>query len=204
MSNTRFDIVFTGEISAGVPADTVKANLARLFNANAERIAQMFTGNEVTIKKGVDENTAKAYLAALQKAGAVALIRPQSTPAPATSAAPTAAAPTAPAQEPTAQTTSSSDAGRTAQPPQPISATLAEPGVILVEPVTQTKPEFATDHLSLAEPGVTLVEPATVAAPEYDLGALTLAEPGVTLVEPRPVPPARIDISALSLTDNDT
>jgi uncharacterized membrane protein YhaH (DUF805 family) len=70
MTDTRYKIVFTGEVLPGFDLNTVKNNLTKLFNSDLERINTLFKGTTVDIKKDLGEAEAKQYFNALQKAGA--------------------------------------------------------------------------------------------------------------------------------------
>ena len=75
MSEQRFEVVFRGDVEPGQSVAEVKEGLIRLFNTDASRIDQMFSGKPVVIKGNLDEETAKHYQASLKKAGALVQIR---------------------------------------------------------------------------------------------------------------------------------
>jgi hypothetical protein len=178
MAAALFDVVFQGRLVAGADPAQVRANLGKLFKLDAARIEALFATPSTVVKKGVDEATARNYQAALAKAGAAVSI----TAVPGVAAEPTAKPSAAPSET-------------------SVPMTIAEPGVLLVEPTTVTPANFDTAGLTLAEVGVTLVEPTTIAPPAFDLSGLTLDPPGTTLVDPIPVPPAKFDTSGLSLAE---
>ena len=68
---TRYEIAFSGRLVEGAPLVSVQANLARLFQADAQRIAQLFSGRRVVIKNNLDEVGAEKYRLTLERAGAV-------------------------------------------------------------------------------------------------------------------------------------
>lgn len=70
-----YDIFYAGKIADGFDESTVRANVARLFKANAQTVEKLFSGKPQIIKRGIDKQTAIKFRAALQKAGAVPLIR---------------------------------------------------------------------------------------------------------------------------------
>ena len=104
---SRYEIAFSGQLVPGAAPEQVKANLARLFQADEQRIAMLFSGRRMVIKTGLDEAGAEKYRVTLERAGAVAEVRaleaeieevePAPPPEPQTQrpAAPAAAAPTA-------------------------------------------------------------------------------------------------------------
>jgi hypothetical protein len=67
-----YQIAFSGRLLPGAQADAVKANLARLFQADAQRIALLFSGQRMVIKNNLDEAAAERYRVALERAGAQA------------------------------------------------------------------------------------------------------------------------------------
>lgn len=70
MTDTRYKIVFTGDVLPGHDLNTVKDNLAKLFKSDVNRINALFKGTNVDIKRDLSEAEAKQYFNALQKAGA--------------------------------------------------------------------------------------------------------------------------------------
>jgi hypothetical protein len=67
---TRFEVVFTGQLVAGAVLESVQANLARLFQADAQRIALLFSGRRMVIKNNLDAAGAEKYRLTLERAGA--------------------------------------------------------------------------------------------------------------------------------------
>ena len=66
----RYEIAFSGELVPGAQLEVVQANLAKLFQADAQRIAQLFSGRRVVIKNNLDEAGAEKYRSTLERAGA--------------------------------------------------------------------------------------------------------------------------------------
>jgi len=79
MSNT-FEVVFNGEVIDGFDAAETRAKIGKLFNADEAKIARLFSGNSVVIKKNLDEATANKYLGAFKNAGAKAIVRDAAAP----------------------------------------------------------------------------------------------------------------------------
>lgn len=75
MSGQHFEVVFRGDIESGQSVTEVKQGLAKLFNADAAKIEQMFSGKPVVIKGNLDEPTANHYRSSLRKVGALVEIR---------------------------------------------------------------------------------------------------------------------------------
>ena len=104
---SRYEIAFSGQLVPGAQPELVKANMAKLFQADAQRIAQLFSGRRIVIKNNLDAAGAEKYRVTLERAGARvevvdmdALIEevelappPPVEPAPAPAAAPHAARP---------------------------------------------------------------------------------------------------------------
>lgn len=68
---SRYEIAFSGQVLPGAPLEQVQANLARLFQADAQRIAQLFSGRRIVLKSDLDAATAEKYRATLERAGAM-------------------------------------------------------------------------------------------------------------------------------------
>ena len=71
MSDKLFEIAFSGQIVDGADLQLVKQKIALVFKADEERLAQMFSGRRVLIKRQADEITMIKYRGAFQKAGAI-------------------------------------------------------------------------------------------------------------------------------------
>jgi len=99
MSDELFEIAFSGQIAAGQDPDQVRARIGAMFKAGDDKLAQLFSGKRIVIKKNVDRQTAEKYRQAINKAGAeceivslnpvqeaaTAVAEPPQAPAPATS-----------------------------------------------------------------------------------------------------------------------
>ncbi len=191
MADNTYAVVFTGQLVEGADPEQVKANFAVLFKVEPERVAPMFTGKPVTIRKGLDEATAGKYQQALLKAGAVCRLVDQTAVEP--------AAPTPPPATPAQPQPPAAKPDDTSPAVAALNATLAEPGVTLIEPTVVEAARIDTSHLTMAEVGVTLVETVPVAELQVDVSRLTMAEAGALLVMPGAVERLEVDTSALSL-----
>ncbi|WP_397451715.1 hypothetical protein [Pseudomonas sp. NA-150] len=67
-----YEIVFTGQLVPGAQRERVEANLGKLFQADAQRIALLFSGRRLVLKNNLDEAAAEKYRATLERAGALA------------------------------------------------------------------------------------------------------------------------------------
>jgi len=71
----RYEIAFAGQLVPGAQLESVKANLARLFQADAQRIALLFSGRRIVIKNNLDAAGAEKYRSTLLRAGALVDVR---------------------------------------------------------------------------------------------------------------------------------
>lgn len=75
MSNTRFEVIFRGDVVPGQSLLDVKQRLSELFGAPSAKVDQMFSGRPVVIKRDLDEEAAERYRTALKDAGALVELR---------------------------------------------------------------------------------------------------------------------------------
>ncbi len=73
-AETRYKVVFTGEIAPAQTLETVKTNVAALYKVPVAQCERMFTGQAITIKDNVDYQTAQKYHTAFQRTGALCRI----------------------------------------------------------------------------------------------------------------------------------
>lgn len=74
MADPKYDIYFRGEILAGADEANAKATVAKIFKADAAKLAVLFSGKVNSIKKAVDKTTAAKYQQAFKQAGAKLVI----------------------------------------------------------------------------------------------------------------------------------
>ncbi len=67
----HYNLIFQGKIVDGASLDEVKNNVARLFKADAAKTAVLFSGKSIVIKKNLDSESTKKYLAIMKKSGAI-------------------------------------------------------------------------------------------------------------------------------------
>lgn len=173
MSAVLYEIAFQGELVAGADAQQTRQNLMRLFQADEQRIAVLFSGRRMIIKNRLDAATAERYRATLAQAGALVEVAPmaetsESTAAPVEAREPAASAPTA---------ASSTERG---------SLSVAPRDAVMAAFVDVQAPDFG-----LAPVGADLQDEAAPVAPSrVDLSHLSLAPVGSDLgpaSEPLPV-----------------
>jgi len=183
MSDQSCRVIFEGSIAEGFSIGTVKKNLAQLFKADADRIATIFSGQAVVMKRNIDQATATKYQAALLKAGAITTIRVSNG---------TASAAATPVNE---------TAG-TKKTDKLTDWSLAPSGSMLLSDNERTKHqelELDLSHISLASTFLIPEAEAAVETPLLDTSHLSVAEVGATLADPsikREEPEAVADIDA--------
>ena len=87
MSDQHYKIVFQGRIVDGVDEASARANVQSLFRISDARIQQLFSGQPVVMKSGIDQTQAEKYLDRLRQAGVVAEMVAMKSSAPARTAA---------------------------------------------------------------------------------------------------------------------
>jgi len=75
MSDELFEVAFSGQIKAGADLQQVKAKVGAMFKADETKLAHLFSGKRMVIKKNIDQVMANKYKAALDNAGAVCEIK---------------------------------------------------------------------------------------------------------------------------------
>ncbi len=181
---SRYEIAFSGELAPGARLEQVEANLTRLFQADAQRIAVLFSGRRVVIKQDLDHASVEKYRQAMARAGAIAEIRPMPVEveeielAPPPEAAPATAAPV------------------TRSSPQPLKVTPRDEYMAAF--VDVQAPDFG-----IAPVGADLQDARPpVQPPAVDLSHFSLAPVGSDMAERRRASDAPVpDISHLKLQD---
>lgn len=80
MNPPRYDIQFSGSLVPGTDPDEARRQIQTLFHLSDQVVAQLFSGQSITIKRGVDEATASRYRDRFRKAGALVRIIPVAQP----------------------------------------------------------------------------------------------------------------------------
>lgn len=187
MSNL-LEVAFAGELVPGADAAQVRANLARLFQADPQRIAALFSGRRIVIKSNLDAESAEKYRLTLERAGARVEVSPV---APAAAAAPAAAPPPA--------AIASAEPVTTTTPPGAFAALEVAPR----DEYMAAFRDVAAPDFGLAPVGVDLQDqrPEPV-APALDLSQLSVAPVGSDMGQAKAAPAAPPpDTSYLQLVD---
>lgn len=83
MAETRYDVIFRGEIAAGHTVEDVKEKLAALYKGDHAKIETMFGGKTVVIKRNLDHQKALEMQAMLKaRSGAICELLPITPAAP--------------------------------------------------------------------------------------------------------------------------
>lgn len=211
MSQKTFEVVFSGKLVEGAAPQKVKANVAALFKVEVAKVERLFSGATVSIKKGLDEATAKKYQLALHRAGAITRVvnRAAQPAAPRAAAAKPApkqrAAP--PPQAAVKKGGSAADVGLQKSVVKQAPAGVGElagthidvPGTVLVAHQEIPPPNIDTSGLSMDKAGAELIEHEVVPEPDFDLAGLTLGAEGEAIGKETPFVPLKVDVSAMSM-----
>jgi hypothetical protein len=201
MSDERYEIAFSGEIAAGADLQRVKHALAKIFKADEARLAQMFSGKRILIKRDVDALTMAKYRGAFEKAGAICEIRSLSE---APAAESPASAPPAPTEAPpasAAQTSSAPVQDGDYQSKYPESDVV--PQALLTEPLGIKGEQIDDLQAEIAPIGSQMQhEIKEVPDAQFDLSGLDIAPIGANLSEgKKESPPPPPDTSGLTMAD---
>lgn len=85
MAAETYRIVFKGEILPSKDIAVVKVSLAHIFSLKTPQVQALFSGKSVSVKRGLDPETAEKFRKAFERAGALVYVVPeiQAAPAPA-------------------------------------------------------------------------------------------------------------------------
>ncbi len=72
-----FDVIFTGDIADGFSRDVVRQKVADLFKIDTNKAQALLDNKNVSLKKNLDEKTAKKYQQILDSIGLIVVIRSQ-------------------------------------------------------------------------------------------------------------------------------
>lgn len=194
MSDQLFEVAFSGQIIEGADLEEVKARVGKMFNADDAKLAQLFSGTRIVIKKNIDQATAAKYKTALNRAGAECEV--SSSGGEAATTQPASATPAAAPAEPAAQSTpvsteyETSYDGEVAPPPK-------------TDPLGITGDQIEDLAVSIAPVGSELQdEYKEPEEPDIDITGFDIAPVGTTLSEDKkeqqPPPP---DTSGITLAD---
>lgn len=189
MSDQLYEIAFSGEIVEGADLETVKLHLGRIFKADEQRLAHMFSGRRVLIKRQADAATAAKYRGAFEKVGAICEVRPLDE----ADNEPAAAGASQAASQPESTEPYQARYPESEVVPQALlSVPLAVDGQHIEDLQTDLAPVGSPLQYSIDEP----------VAPEFDLSGLDMAPVGSNLSNARDEPPPALpDTSGLTVAD---
>ena len=191
MADQLFEVAFSGKIIDDANLDEVKQKVGKMFKADDAKIAQLFSGKRVVIKKNIDQATAAKYKTALNRAGAECEVKPMGGDVNAPAASP-------PADNAPAATTATVAASAAA-----IEYESNYDGELTPAPQTDplgiTGDQIEDLSVSLAPVGSELQDDyATVEAPQIDTADFDMAPVGADLSDddnqPEPAPPIVPDL----------
>jgi len=185
MSDELFEVAFSGQIKDGVDLAQVKAKVGAMFKADATKLAHLFSGKRMVIKKNIDQAMANKYKTALDNAGAVCEVKSLSE-----ASAPNVA-------EPVAQAAAVSPA------PKPSVVSGDVPAAPQTDPLGIVANDIDDLAVGIAPIGSNMQnEVKEVAEPELDISGMDMAAAGSDLGQVKkdddPPPP---NTDGLSLVD---
>jgi len=191
MSNVIYAIVFKGEILEGFQPISVKAHMAKMLKADAGKMAALFSGKQVVLKRTPKKEEAIKYATALKKVGADIKVKavqaPAAAPAPATtsSASPASGAGTAPAAVDTSAISLAENDDTPLAPPREVEAV-----------------EVDISGISIAEnDNSPLAPPREIEAVEVDISGITIAEDDGSPLTAPSAPVAKIEAPDFGLDE---
>jgi len=209
MSNELFEVAFSGQIKDGADLEQVKSKVGAMFKADATKLAHLFSGKRMVIKKNIDQAMANKYKAALDSAGAVCEIKSLSDGADQQSVAQSAQKENNPkennqAKIKPAESVSKPVEAKVAVVSNPVTAMEGDvPAAPQTDPLGITAGDISELSAGLAPVGSDMQdEIETVAEPQLDISAMDMAPTGSDLGEMKksesPPPP---NTDGLSLVD---
>lgn len=182
----RYNVYFAGQLLDGQELPAVRANMAKLFNADEATLDKLFSGKAQLVKRDCDKATALKYKQAIEKAGALPVIKAaEATPTP---------SPAAPADKPM---TAAERIAALASAPDLSAQPQAAESEASPEPVDTP----SQDDIALAPSGTEVLRAEERAAPvasSVNTPDLDVDTSGERLSDTPPEPPAAPDTSHLS------
>jgi hypothetical protein len=208
----RYNVYFAGQVMAGFDTRTVRDKLAKIFNADQATLDKLFSGKAQLIKRDCDAATAAKFKQALERAGAIPIIKSATANAAATvsnTAATTAATPP-PNPPPRAMTAAEKIAALAAAPDEtrfqmraPDRGGADHRGhTAVVRNETDSVTDTGNGVIVLAPPGTAVLreeERATPVIRTVDTSGLEIDATATRLSDAPPPPPAAPDTRHLSM-----
>ncbi len=202
MAEKYFEIAFSGVIKPGADAAVVRQKLGMMFKADEARLAHMFSGKRVYIKRKVDEVTMIKFRNAFEKAGAICEI---------VELVEAATSADAPGAGSAAQATVASGSAASASEQAPESGgdyvskypeSEQVPQALLTDPLGIRAEQISDLETDLAPVGSQLVENVETPEPQIDISGIDIAPVGSDLADDdTSAPPPPPDTRGLSMVD---
>ncbi len=188
----RYNVYFAGQVLDGCDLHGVRDKLAKVFNADQATLDKLFSGKAQLIKRNCDAATAQKYKEAMERAGAIPLVKLA-------------------ASESITKITTTTHA-RTLTAAERIAALAAAPDTNLYSSAASGTASEAVHQeaapgpgrIVLAPPGTEVLREEERAAPvtrEVDTSGLAVDTAARRLSEEAPPPPAAPDTHHLSMAD---
>jgi len=198
MTTETFQILVNGTLMEGAKTEQVKQNIAELFKTTLDKVEPMFSGRKLTVKKGLDRQTALKYKAAINKAGLAAAVAPMTRETPAH---------TDNANGISLNHASLATVGSTLDV-SPVTASadidtsnlvMDSVGETLSEATITTEPVINISQISMGGAGEDVSEYTPIPEPDIDISNLAMGEAGEAVMRYESAPEANINISELSI-----
>ena len=191
MSEELYEVAFSGAILEGADIEQVKAKVGAMFKADAAKLAHLFSGKRVVIKKNIDQATANKYKTALTNAGAVCEIKSLTESAAVSAPVTPASAPEKPEVKPEPKAAPKVISGDAPAAPQ------TDPLGISANDISDLSAGIAPVGSDMQD------EIKEVDAPDLDLSGLDMAAAGSDLGEiKKDDPPPPPDTSGMEIVDS--
>ncbi|MBK5940939.1 hypothetical protein CCR96_17115 [Halochromatium roseum] len=220
MTETRYQLIFSGRLLAGVLPEQAQQALKERFRLSSTQLDQLFSGQRITVKRGIDQKNAERYQRAFAAAGALIDIEP--APAASSTAPEERVSPPVQPEPPPGQPGPASMDTATA-PPSSLAdqdvrasaegktADLKTTANTAIDPATDPAIDPATEivdstTLQILPAGTPIDEQVPPPQPPPDTSHLRLAPSEATSLEdcaPPPPAPPKFDLSALELAPTD-
>ena len=190
----RYNVYFAGQVMAGFDARVVRDKLAKIFNADQATLDKLFSGKAQLIKRDCDAATAGKYKQALERAGAIPIIKTAAT------AAATAATTAAPAPANSTSSSPTNPPARAMTAAEKIAALAAAPDETRFQ--QRASDSAAADHRSNTAVVRNETGSSAYTGTESDNSGIVLAPPGTAVLreEERAAPVVReVDTSGLAI-----
>lgn len=199
MTDTRFDLILTGNVAPGVSRDVAINKLATLFKRPVEQVDKLLTGKPSRVRKDLDHTELKRYQDAFSRIGVITEVVPTVTEPHAVQGSPEAAAkqssPTSTLSLCPNGTPVLSDDERYYPPiaaPDTGDLSVAAAGETLTQNEAIPLPAPDTDHISLAPAGETIMPPTESNVAVASSSNLSLCGAGTPLLDQKPKPTYRV------------